>query len=199
MTPFDKGVNAGKFIPVCELADRLWTLREALIASDAISSPPQPKNRRKLRGVNQKTEREAWQAMLFAHAYSHYYRLDGMSVRMEAEENLPHDATLQWNDKGNLIQLKVQLKEFPPESLNASISLKQLLARSVKKYARSSDLTLAVFISRTGSGYSIEIPEHNLSGLWIFGFTGVTKAEFVFLVGKDANGEHSNCKKLLNQ
>lgn len=193
MTPFDKTTDTGKFIPLDELADRLEALRKSLIASGA------PENRRKLRGQGQKTGREAWHAILFARAYECYFRLTGMSVRIEPQEYSAHDATLQWIENDLTQELKVQLKELPPESLNAEISLPELLAKSVEKYPPSPDITMAVFICRTHPGYSIEIPKNDFAGLWAFGFIGIGKPEFIFLVGKDARGCHSNCKKFLQE
>jgi hypothetical protein len=193
ITPFDKSTDIGKFISLNELADKLEALRKSLIASDA------PQNRRKLREQGQKPGKEAWHAILFARAYECYFRLTGMSVRIEPQECSAHDATLQWIENDLTQELKVQLKELPPESLNADISLPELLAKSIEKYPPSPDITMAVFICRTHPGYQIEIPKHGFAGLWTFGFTGIGKPEFIFLVGKDGRGEHSNCKKFLTE
>ena len=192
MQPFAR-TDAGKLIPLNEFADKLEALRKSLIASDA------PHHRRKLRGQGQKLEREAWQAILFARAYECYFRLTGMSVRIELQECSAHDATLQWIENDLTQELKIQLKELPPESLNANISLPELLATSIEKYPPSPDITIAMFICRTHPGYQMEIPEHGFAGLWAFGLTGMGKPEFIFLVGKDAKGEHSNCTKFLTQ
>ena len=190
MHPFEK-TDAGKFIPLNEFTDKLEALRKSLIASDA------PQSRRKLRGQRQKLEREAWHAILFARAYECYFRLTGMRVRIETQECSAHDATIQWIENDLTQELKVQLKELPPESLNADISLSELLAKSIEKYPPSPDITMAVFICRTHPGYQVEIPENGFAGLWLFGFTGIGKPEFIFLVGKDTKGEHSNCTKFL--
>jgi hypothetical protein len=189
-TPFGKA-DVGRFIPLTELTDKLEALRRSLIASGA------PGSRLKLRGTKNRPEREAWHAMFFARAYECYFSLDHMSVRIESEEDSAHDATLRWTENNLIQELLVQLKELPSESQNKGIPLKELIAKSIEKYPPSKDLTLAFFIGRNLQGGQIEIPDHQFAGLWIFGITGIEGPEFISLVGNDARGEHSNCKKFL--
>jgi hypothetical protein len=190
---FDEKADLGRFISLSELGDKLEALRKSLIASNA------PQQRRKLRARDQKAAREAWQAILFARAYECYFGLTDMMVRIEPQEYSAHDVILRWAAGGDLKQIKVQLKELPPLSLNAALSLSQLLVKSIEKYPPSPDITLAMFIGRTQPAHSIEIPKNGFAGLWTFGFTGLGKAEFISLVGQDDRGVHSNAKKFIGQ
>ncbi len=166
---FDEEADVGVFISLPKLTDKLSALREAAIESGA------PEDRRKLLGKRNRRAREAWHAMFFARAYECYFGLDGMSMRIEPEEDLDHDVTLRWTENSVLQELKVQLKELPSESLNSGISLRELLTKSIEKHRSSKDLTLAFFIARNLLRGQIEIPDHPFAGLWIFGHrqTGV--------------------------
>lgn len=124
-----------------------------------------------------------------------------MHVWIEPTQDSAHDAILKWTQGGLVRQLKVQLKELPPESLNADLTLQGLIDEKVKSMAGVKDVALAFFLGRNLPAMTIKIPDNELAGVWIFGLTGDGKAEFISLIGSDEKGQHSNIRPgaLLNK
>ena len=189
VTPFDQTVDVGKFIPLSELTDKLWALRGELLNAPQGNAHCIP-----LHGRRNRTPREAWHAALFARAYECYFQLQDMYVWIEPEQNSAHDAILRWSADSSTHQLKVQLKELPSEDLNPSLTLQDLIDEKVKSMAAVKDVAIAFLVGRNLPVMQVRIPDNDLAGVWIFGFTGDGKAEFISLNGSDEKGEHCNIR-----
>lgn len=189
MTAFDQTTDAGRYIPIQELAGKLHALQSELIATPQGQEFSLPLN-----GRRNRTPREAWHAMLFARAYECYFQLQDMHIWIEPEQNSAHDAILRWKQDDSVQQLKIQLKELPSENLNKGLTLQGLIDEKIKSCAGVKDVTLAFFLGRNLPTMTIMIPKNELAGVWIFGFTGNEKAEFISLIGTDEKGQHCNIR-----
>ncbi len=132
--------------------------------------------------------------MFFARAYECYFQLPNMRVWIEPEQDSAHDVVLRWDQDGSTRQLKLQLKELPPESLNQTLALQGLIDEKVKSMTGVRDVALAFFLGRNLPAMKVQIPDNDLAGVWIFGLTGDGKADYISLIGADEKGPHCNIR-----
>lgn len=122
---------------------------------------------RNLRTPQLKAEREARDAAIFTYGIG---KALGAKVLMARSESSDYDFVTCWTSHDVLSFCPVQLKELPPEVLNANISIGSLLERLAKPTA-SSDTVLAVKLNREMRfEYPVQIPQSlPFRQLWFFG------------------------------
>lgn len=120
-----------------------------------------------LRKGEGKTGRERREAAMFCHLLDERF---GVGMLMAIEEDSDFDFVATWSDGRKQLFAPVQLKELPPEAVPSQVMLEQLL-ESLKKYADSRDLLVAVHLNRAMRIDPVKVAAPNLAigGLWFFG------------------------------
>ncbi|HKB91110.1 MAG TPA: hypothetical protein VKC60_11385 [Opitutaceae bacterium] len=171
------------FYPLVDWFDALGELQQKLRTGEL------PERTRALRDRSQRKLREAWHGAMFGFCYARAFNLHSMSLQVEEEENRDCDITLQWDINMASVRSKIQLKELPPHTLNrGAVTVQDIVDSAARKYPRSHDLTLVVFVNSNGSYDKVRIPKWELGGFWFFGFSKFDHSE-MFLLGEDALGE----------
>lgn len=148
-------------------------LRAQLARSDT------PAKIRNLRTNGLKSERELWQACLFAHGLaSAVLNTEVYVAPIEAED---FDCVVQWFADGTQFFAPVQLKELVPENVNSNASLNEELIKLSKKYVASPDLVVAFYLNRQ---FRLDlndtaIPKVNIAELWFFGAVSPDLSRFM--------------------
>ncbi len=137
---------------------------------------------RRLRTNQLKQWREARYAALFAYGIGQCV-LERRPLVAKVED-LDFDFVMRWGDEGADYFYPVQLKELPPEDLNANVALEQILGK-LDKYSGAEDLSVVVLINRRvrfeyRPWESDQRP--NIKELWYFGCTSQDQSKW-FLYG----------------
>ena len=140
---------------------------------------------RNLRTPQLKAEREARDAAIFAHGIG---KVLGAKVLMARSESSDYDFVTCWRSDDVLSFCPVQLKELPPEELNANISIASLL-EGLAQPSASSDTVLAVKLNREMRfEYPVQVPGSlRFRQLWFFG--GVSEDQNNWFLYGDALAE----------
>jgi endonuclease YncB( thermonuclease family) len=127
-----------------------------------------PEKTKALRGSKQKTQREIWQAALFAHGMS--VSLNYPSLELAISEDEDYDCVVRWIDGDTEKYVPVQLKEVVPTDLNPATSIYKELSK-LSKYVASPELVIALFLNRAGriDLVSVKAPVLSVAELWFFG------------------------------
>ena len=154
-------------------------MREIAIAVSRTATPEPVRN---LRTNPLKPFREGRQAALFCFGMSQ--RL-GTRVRFALQPREDHESDVIGliEENGTATFLPIQLKELPPEHLNPSMALQDLLDRIGSRYVGTADLIVAVHVNRTVRIVVSElILPRNVAEIWLFGAEDETQQKW-FLIG----------------
>ena len=134
---------------------------------------------RRLRTGKQKGLREGRDAALFA--YGMGVAVLETSVCFARHESADYDVVLKWFADGVERYCPVQLKEVPPEDINPTLTLTDIVA-GLRKYTCSEDLAVAVKLGRLVNGLS-GLPDCarglSIRELWFFGATTPSQSKWV--------------------
>ena len=136
------------------------------------------KKLRNLRSSGSKSERECWQASLFAHGIG--TAVLGTQVSLAMVEEKDFDCVAMWARENSQFFAPVQIKEFVPKELNSEASLQAEIIK-LTKYLDSGNLVVAIYLNR---GFhlnlnSIWLPRLNIAELWMFGATSENGRQFM--------------------
>lgn len=100
---------------------------------------------RRLRTNQLKEWREARTAALFSYGMSS--AVLKLSVLFSKSESKDFDFVMRWRDEDKDFFYPVQLKELPPDDINASVALEDIYGK-LEKYSGATDLSVAIHINR---------------------------------------------------
>ncbi len=146
-----------------EVLRRLRSFEPEVAASDL------PDEAKSLRTHDLRHFKEKREAALFCHGLT----VTGMgpTVYHASYESQDLDFVTRWEVDGVRRYTPVQLKEVPPQELNARASIEETLL-NLQKYVDSRDLVVALFLNRRLQHLNladIEVPSLSIGGLWFFG------------------------------
>lgn len=106
------------------------------------------------------------------------------TVWFSPTEDSDYDFVAMWRSETIEHYAPVQLKEWVPHHINPHLSLHSLIS-GLNKYKSSEDITVGIYVNRTGSfNFSeITVPNLNLAALWLFGGSITTDNSKWFLYG----------------
>ena len=105
-------------------------------------------------------------------------------VYIAKTEAMDFDFVSTWFKDGTQHFCPVQIKELPPEDLNAVVTINDIYSK-LDRYSGPDNLTVVIRLSRTGRFTFEPWPEQrrpNISGLWLFGCCSPDKSRW-FLRG----------------
>jgi hypothetical protein len=137
----------------------------------AVGASDLPATVKTLRKQSFKKYREAWHAAIFAYGYALVRGHSDLRFAPADEEYSDFDAMLSWSAEGTQWLAKLQLKEFVPADLNPKLTIEAMLSDIQKKYPKSPDLIVAIYLNRVGRLPSITIPKLGIGELWFFGWS----------------------------
>lgn len=110
--------------------------------------------------------------------YGHSYRSE-QPVDFIPVEQADYDFVATWVIDENRHFAPVQLKELVPERLNPKDSVQSLL-NALAKYSSSPDLTVAIYLNRTGrfEPEKLCIPQLDFAAIWIFWAATADKSQW---------------------
>jgi hypothetical protein len=126
-------------------------------------------------------------ATWFAYAFAGAHRISDLRVQLGQEERTDADARFRWTENGTVYDAPVQLKELPPETVNAALTIERLVELVCKKYPNTRDLIVAIYLNRSGPlNQKLNVPSL-VSQLWCWGFSKPNSQE-LFLSGTTHSG-----------
>ncbi|WP_157499625.1 hypothetical protein [Lysobacter sp. Root983] len=121
----------------------------------------------------------------------------GEKIGVTHWENHDHDAVARIQKSGENQFFPLQLKQLPPDDINAKVTLQKIIDLLPSKYPKSPLLTVGISLNRDTriSFDKLNIPSMNIGGLFFFGAVKPDQSEWLLWGDALSHGAHATIFK----